>query len=135
MQQNLLSFKILVVEIMYNGDLKSVLCKMRPTYVCLYLSLANRLLLITYHFIQRSEQSVMDNVPMQLLNFSKQVAMGLHYLSCKGFIHRDLAARNILVSKDNICKVYTVGPLITDPPRSGQLPNSGHYSCYGLKLL
>ena len=47
---------------------------------------------------------VADSVPYQLLNFSKQVALGLHYLSCRGFVHRDLAARNILVS-DNTCKV------------------------------
>ena len=28
----------------------------------------------------------------------------------------------------------TVEPPITDPPRSGQPPYSGHYPCYGLKL-
>ena len=28
------------------------------------------------------------------------------YLSGKGFVHRDLAARNILVSDDEVCKVY-----------------------------
>ena len=47
---------------------------------------------------------MVDSVPHQLLDFSKQVALGLHYLSCRGFVHRDLAARNILVS-DNTCKV------------------------------
>ena len=45
-----------------------------------------------------------DSVPKQLLNFSKQVALGLHYLSLRGFIHRDLAARNVLVS-NMLCKV------------------------------
>ena len=28
----------------------------------------------------------------------------------------------------------TVEPPITDPPRSGQPPYSGHTPCYGLKL-
>ena len=46
-----------------------------------------------------------DVLPNLLLSFSQHVALGMQYLSGKGFVHRDLAARNILVSKDNICKV------------------------------
>ena len=40
-----------------------------------------------------------------LLEYSQQTALGMDYLSEKGFVHRDLAARNILVSSDNMCKV------------------------------
>jgi serine/threonine protein kinase len=50
----------------------------------------------------------MAGLSEKLLSFSQHVALGMQYLSGKGFVHRDLAARNILVSKDNICKVYTM---------------------------
>ncbi len=40
-----------------------------------------------------------------LLSYSQQVALAMHYLSTKGFVHRDLAARNIFVTQENICKV------------------------------
>lgn len=45
------------------------------------------------------------DAPHLLLSYSQQVALGMHYLSSKGFIHRDLAARNIFVTQDDVCKV------------------------------
>ncbi len=41
-----------------------------------------------------------------LLSYSQHIALGMQYLSSKRFVHRDLAGRNVLVTKDNICKVY-----------------------------
>ena len=46
-----------------------------------------------------------EDMPYTLLNFCRQVCLGLSYLSQKGFVHRDIAARNILVNENNVCKV------------------------------
>ena len=43
-----------------------------------------------------------------LLSYTRQIALGMGYLSLKQYVHRDLAARNILVSGNGICKVYII---------------------------
>ena len=53
----------------------------------------------------RSQITPQANLPLMLLQFCKEIAAGMVYLSGKQFIHRDLAARNILVSEKMICKV------------------------------
>ena len=60
-------------------------------------------------FYLRPGQMTQPDILLSLLNYSKQTAAGMKYLSSKSFVHRDLAARNILVTKDCICKViYTL---------------------------
>ena len=39
------------------------------------------------------------------MTYTRDIARGMVYLTCKGFVHRDLAARNILVTADKTCKV------------------------------
>ena len=44
----------------------------------------------------------------QLLAFSREIAVGMRYLSEKSFVHRDLAARNILLTAGKACKVTSL---------------------------
>ena len=59
--------------------------------------------------LKRKREGADQSTPSVLLNFCRQICLGMSYLSSKQFIHRDLAARNILVNEDNICKVREGG--------------------------
>ena len=54
-----------------------------------------------------SKENVVEE-KRQFLRFSKQIALGMDYLSKKLFIHRDLAARNILLDDALNCKVTNI---------------------------
>ncbi|KAL5475522.1 hypothetical protein EMCRGX_G025349 [Ephydatia muelleri] len=79
---------MLVMELAGNKDLLTHLTTMRPNSF---------------------DSSTRSDFPEVLLNFSKQIALGIQYLSSKSFVHRDLAARNVLVTKDCICKIADFG--------------------------
>ena len=86
-------------------------CFVQYNHVCVRICIVCVYLHILHHRVYKFElysspgELVPNNTSSMLLSFSQQVALGMQYLSAKGFVHRDLAARNVLVSDDNICKV------------------------------
>ena len=76
--------------------------------------------LLKFLFTIRSSSIQRSQILCILLEFSRQIASGMTYLSSKHFIHRDLAARNVLVANDLTCRVSDFG-------MSRQLREEGDY--------
>ena len=81
-----------------------ILCSLQFTLVMEYLAQGDLRSVVK----AKRTSPVSPDLPELLLSFSQQVALGMHYLSKKGYVHRDLAARNVFVSNDNVCKVHCV---------------------------
>ena len=65
------------------------------------------LYLIRCTLIHRSGSKVPRGTSKLLLTFSQQVALGMKYITDKGFVHGNLKASNVMMSSDNECKVST----------------------------
>jgi hypothetical protein len=96
---------MLVVEMLEKGDLRQALANMTPDLGQLHA----------------------PDLPLTLLAFSRQTALGMVYLSGRGFVHRDIAARNILLSHNNICKISDFG-------MSRDLDEGNYYVSQGGKI-
>ncbi|EZA58397.1 Fibroblast growth factor receptor [Ooceraea biroi] len=68
--------------------------------------IANRLYDIQQEVIKYTCENVTS---ADLLNFARQVATGMEFLSSNRIVHRDLAARNVLVRPDRVVKISDFG--------------------------
>ena len=55
-----------------------------------------------------SPEGVLEILPNEMAQFACDIAMGMEFLSSKGFVHRDLAARFVCDRDEEICLIVTI---------------------------
>lgn len=71
--------------------------------------IVNRLYDLQQSIKDTDEDRSNDITAVDLLSFSRQIAMGMEFLSSNRVVHRDLAARNVLVCWDKTVKIADFG--------------------------
>ena len=80
----------LIVEFCEKGDLLSFLIDQRKQ-------------------LQSDGKTLKNFTYIDLLTMAKQIALGMEFISVRGFIHRDLACRNVMVDANNNAKIGDFG--------------------------
>lgn len=71
--------------------------------------IVNRMYDLQQNIKDTDEDRSNDITAVDLLSFSRQIAMGMEFLSTNRVVHRDLAARNVLVCSDKTVKIADFG--------------------------
>nr|XP_050855251.1 tyrosine-protein kinase receptor torso-like isoform X2 [Vespula vulgaris] len=112
---------LLIVEYCSNGDLQTYLRKIwKNTMNGVYDYKSQFTFEQHFHNYENDQENLtVENclydiqqeyiTAVDLLNFARQIANGMEFLSSNRIVHRDLAARNILVCSDSIVKISDFG--------------------------
>lgn len=62
-----------------------------------------------YDVLKKRREKSRFTKPTQVLDWSKQIANGVHYLHMNRIVHRDLKSPNILIAENNVLKISDFG--------------------------